>query len=337
MKTTLTYSALSKFKNCRKAYDWRYNRELVPLKRAEALYFGSVIHDALELWHRDRDLNAVEYMLNQTYSARQGDEKMKADWHKATAIMRAYAACYPAEAFKVVALEQVFETEIRQPETRCASRTFILRGKVDGIIDQDGRLYLLEHKTAGRINSGYLERLWHDMQIILYSYGIERALGIKLDGVLYNIIAKIDGNTKQGLGWTEEEYKIRHAAAAAKNKSGKSELKRKMPETDDAYQARLAEWHSKPEAFIRQELLISNDKIDELEAEIWELTQAILLARRTKMWYKNSSQCFYHNRPCAYWALCSAGGNFETILENLYRIEPPHGELVEDKKEDLPF
>ena len=47
-----TYSMWSLFRNCRKACDWRYQRELVPLERNHNLNFGSLIHECLEIWHR---------------------------------------------------------------------------------------------------------------------------------------------------------------------------------------------------------------------------------------------------------------------------------------------
>lgn len=50
-KTTTTYSMWSLFRNCRKACEWRYIQELVPLERDHNLAFGTVIHKCLEIWH----------------------------------------------------------------------------------------------------------------------------------------------------------------------------------------------------------------------------------------------------------------------------------------------
>jgi len=55
-KTTTTYSMWSLFRNCRKACEWRYIQELVPLERDHNLAFGTVIHKCLEIWHGGRDL-----------------------------------------------------------------------------------------------------------------------------------------------------------------------------------------------------------------------------------------------------------------------------------------
>ena len=51
MSSVLTYSALNAFRNCPRKYKHRYIDRLRPMERAEALAFGSVIHEALEKWY----------------------------------------------------------------------------------------------------------------------------------------------------------------------------------------------------------------------------------------------------------------------------------------------
>ena len=277
-KMITTYSMWSKFRNCRKACEWRYLKELVPLERDPALAFGSVIHACLELWHRHRDLDRVLDHINVTYSERQGDERQRADWHLATAMMKGYAASYPKEEFEIVALEKPFEGAIINPATGAASRSFSLAGKVDGIVKMNGQYFLLEHKTASLIDSGYLERLWGDFQIQLYCWYIEQTLGWRISGIVYNILAK--AKLRQRQGETEEEYQDRCDELIAKSKTGKTSAQRKMPETDEEYQARLAEWYVHPDAFHREMLFVSRDQFLALRTELWELTRSFLDARR---------------------------------------------------------
>ena len=182
---------------------------------------------------------------------READENFTADWHLAKAMMRGYMRTYgPAEDFEVVDLEKVFNGKIFNPETGASSRSFDLAGKVDGIVKIDGEYWLLEHKTASVIDSGYLERLWMDTQIILYSHYIEKTMGIKITGVLYNILAK--ARLKQSTGETEEEFQARRAELIAKSKTGKSTAKRKMPETDEDFAKRLNAKYEQPNMFHRE-------------------------------------------------------------------------------------
>ena len=108
-KTTTTYSMWSLFRNCRKACEWRYIQELVPLERDHNLAFGTVIHKCLEIWHGGRDLGPVLDFIDRTYPNRAQEEDQKRDWHLAAAMMKGYAACYASEEFDVAALEKTFE------------------------------------------------------------------------------------------------------------------------------------------------------------------------------------------------------------------------------------
>ncbi len=339
-----TYSMWSSFRNCRRKCYWRYFRELVPLDRAQALWFGSSIHDCLELWHHTYDLDAVLDHIDRTYANRAQDERAQADWHLARTMMQGYVACYPSEEFEVVALEEKFEGPIINPATGASSRSFTLAGKVDGIVFYPGlngrpdEYFLLENKTAAQVDGGYLERLWTDFQIILYCWYVEQTLGIRISGVIYNILVK--AKLKQAKGETEAAYEERRAALIAKSKTGKTSAKRKMPEPDDAFQLRLAEKYADPQMFHREVLYISREQFAELQAELWELSQALLDARRRDVWYQNTSNCFNWGRPCAYFQLCRSGGS-ELVIENQYRKEPPHEELrsepVSQDAAPLPF
>jgi len=104
--------------------------------------------------------------------------------------MKAYAAQYSMEDFEVIALERKFEGKIANPKTGKSSRSLDIAGKIDGIVKVGSEFFLLEHKTASQVDSGYLEKLWTDFQVVLYSFYAEKALGIHISGVLYNVLVK---------------------------------------------------------------------------------------------------------------------------------------------------
>jgi hypothetical protein len=323
-RKTTTYSLWSLFRNCRKAAHWRYVLELVPLEKDRNLSFGSLIHACLETWHGTRDLAAALEHVDRACPNRAQDEEQRRVWHLATAMMRGYAARYPTEEFEVVALEKSFEGDIVNPETGAKSRSFTLAGKVDGIVRLGGEHFLVEHKTAAAVDAGYLERLWTDFQVTLYAFYVEQALGIRIAGVLYNVLVK--ARLQQGAGETEAEFEARRAELLAKSKTGKTTAKRRLPESDDEFQARLAAKYAEPGMFHREMLYISREQFDTLRAELWELTQAFLDARRRDVWYQNTSFCFQYGRPCPYFALCRSGGS-PNVIENFYQRLPPHEEL----------
>ena len=228
-----TYSMWSLFRNCRKAVDWRYLQQLVPLGRDRNLHFGSIIHECLQAWHQRRDLAEVLALIDRLCPNRLQDENQRRDWHLATAMMTAYATRYAADDLEVVALEKNFEGPIVNPATGAASRSFVLAGKVDGVVRIGGEHFILEHKTAAQVDGDYLEKLWTDFQITIYAHYIEQTMGIPITGILYNVLVK--AKLQQGKGETEEEYQARRAELLAKSKTGKTTAKRKLPESDEEY------------------------------------------------------------------------------------------------------
>ena len=337
---TLTYTALKTFRNCRKMYDLRYNRGLVPLEEDESLALGSAFHGCMERWYKrpagepvEQVIKAIHDYIDSIYPDRLTDDRQRKCWHLLRSMFTAYVNRYRSEDFEVVAVEQEFSAPIINPETNCASRTFIMSGKVDTVVLKDGQYFIVEHKTASNIDSGYIERLPMDFQINLYSDYLGRARNMKIAGVLYNVVGK--AMLKQGKGETEEEFQARRAELIAKSKTGKSSAKRKMPESDEDFQERLSGKYQEEGMFHRELLYFYPDQFNVLHAEVWELTQQLLLARRTGFWYMNSDYCFHYNKPCAYFPICRSGDN-PNVIANLYREIEPHPELQETTPADAP-
>ena len=328
-KDILTYSALNCFRNCPRKYQLRYVEHLRRPERPDALAFGSVIHSALEQWYRltgdDNRLFTVLDYTDAQFPHREYDPEQRHRWHLARAMFEGYAVRYPTETFEIVEVEKEFTAEIRNPDTGRTSQTFSIAGKADGIVRQSGDLYLLEHKTASSITSDYLDRLWTDTQIALYSYYL-REIGYPIVGVIYNVLLKT--RLKQREGETVEQYETRRAELAAKNKSGKSNAKCQAPETDDEFRARLADWYAQPGSFHRERIYLSTDRMAMLQDEVWEITQQYLDAKRRGKWLMNTSQCFSYQRACDYLPLCQSGFS-PNVRDNLYEVAAPHEELAE--------
>jgi len=330
--TPVTCSSLKTFKLCRKDYHLRFVRGLQPLEESEAQYLGSVIHGCLEKWHgrgdadKDTVVAAIFDYIDASFPGRDQDERQKRDWHLARAMITAYIETYPFEDFDVVTVEKQFRCPVINPDTGAASRTFYMRGKVDALVVRNGEYFLLEHKTAAVIDKGYIEKLPLDFQITLYAHYLEQFMSIRISGVIYNIIGK--SLIKQGKGETEEEFEQRRADLIAKSKTGKSSAKRKLPESDEDFAARLAEKYLEPGMFHREMLYIPRSQYETLTAEIWELSQQLLIARRTNRWYMNTDVCFLYNRPCRFFPVCVSGDN-PNVIDNRYRVGQIHPELDE--------
>ena len=180
--------------------------------------------------------------------------------------------------------------------------------------------------AGGSWKSVFMITRWLPTQL-LYAHYIEQALGIKVAGIIYNILVK--ARLQQSKGETQDEFEVRRAELLAKSKTGKTTATRKMPESDDAFADRLMARYTELGMFHREMLYISRDQFETLQTDIWELTQQFLDCRRRGVFYQNTSYCFFYHRPCAYFALCRSGGS-PNVIENFYEHKAAHEELRED-------
>ena len=172
--TKLTTSQVKRFKTCRKRYYFEYVEQLKPIETPKALEIGTLYHYGLEL------------LLNHTpYDDRTGMIREKA-WLNAESLgidyepLNAYIAFEMVRAFdkgshwrewQIDAIEKRFEVT-----TGYAKRMI---GKIDGIITDNGKRYLIEHKTTsqwGKDGESYLHNLLWDEQSTNYLYAYRRML-----------------------------------------------------------------------------------------------------------------------------------------------------------------
>ena len=154
-KKLLTYSALSTYRKCPMRYNLRYEKNLVPLSTDEKLFFGGVLHKALEAWHgttgSDDELRK-NLVLEKIDEVCPGWETGKRRTRLlAKEMMIAYMERYRDDDFEIIANEYEFNGAIVNPKTGAESKTFLLAGKVDGVVKTSEGLLLMEHKTTSRL------------------------------------------------------------------------------------------------------------------------------------------------------------------------------------------
>ncbi len=193
-------------KRCPQQWWWGWRRGLQPNAVDTKLWFGQGIHIALAEWYKpgfDRGDNPAK-----TWMQFCGDEARyvrdnngiidEQAWVDARDLgghmLLSYLDHYGRDdAWNVIATEQTFEVVIRLSD----GRTIIYTGTFDGVYrDADGRLWLMEHKTAASLPSpGYLElddqagSYFAFAEPFLKSKGIMKD-GEHLEGIMYNFLRK---------------------------------------------------------------------------------------------------------------------------------------------------
>ncbi|MCJ7483483.1 MAG: PD-(D/E)XK nuclease family protein [Thermodesulfovibrionales bacterium] len=294
-KTILTNSAINAFKSCARKYYWRYVREIEAMERPEALLLGTAIHGFLEAHYRQLPYTPPIDLAP-----------------KSQAILKGVREYYPilylddCDLFEPVAVEKIISGEILNPETGRPAREYSYGGKVDGLVvlkkdvegSKAGDLLLLEHKTTTKVDENYFDRLQLDSQLRLYVFFLARELGAPIAGCLFNVILK-------------------------------PRLRPRKNESEEEYGHRLRLEMNWPEMYQRRFLRFSDQRLMEIQKELWDAKTLIAKARKENVFTMNSASCFDWHRRCDYFDLCASQDPEAAIKESgLFQHQEAHVELV---------
>tara|TARA_R100001594_G_scaffold139640_3_gene184223 strand:+ start:1173 stop:2258 length:1086 start_codon:yes stop_codon:yes gene_type:complete len=282
------------------------------------------------------------------------------DAAKARALMVGYDARWKDAGYATISTEEEFRLPIVNPASGRSSQLFQQGGKFDGIIERDGRHFLLEHKTAGEEirdrSSPYWRRLAIDSQVSMYvlaNWQAER----KLDGTIYDVIRKPATNPvnlapgkmkakavtlEQSFGTIREMkefgsyYGVKQDERVIWDVLEQLDRGSKPRESAFMYQCRLISVIGSDlnKYYQRQMVPRLDHEILEFANELWQVAKDINEARKHQRWYRNSDACMSWNTPCEYLGICSDHDSVDS--EKWDRADSVHPELgLEDRGADL--
>lgn len=341
----LTISRLNKLRACQQLHHFQYELGYSAIVELGERRFGTLVHKGLEVWWKAKKQGlSNDECLSFALAAVQG-EADPFDRAKAEVLITAYHERWKDEPYEVLAVEMRFETELRNPATGAASRTWKLAGKIDVIVRNlhTDCISIVEHKTSGEdITPGsfYWRRLRMDGQVSTYFIG-SASLGYPADECLYDVIGKpklrpsgvalvedgakvvLDANgqrvrTKDGKKWRE----------TADAKEGY--VLQTRPETSDEYKARLVEAVSaEPERYLARGTVVRlEQEMNDALIDVWQLGQQARENELAGRHPRNPSACLQYGRACDFFEVCSGAASLED--PNLFaRRSETHPELAE--------
>jgi len=180
MPKEVDYTMLSTFLRCRKRYYWRIVRGIVGRAPQTAPEFGRCIHKALDNWFKFHNKEQATLEFLTSFKENPADEKRTNAVAKK--LLDLYFEKYDHEGFKVLQSEIPFTVPI--PDTDKA-----LMGRIDKIIEWDGAVYVMDHKTTSRLGYEFFYKIKPNMQFDGYIWaarqlGYPTCSGILLDALL---------------------------------------------------------------------------------------------------------------------------------------------------------
>lgn len=266
------------------------------------------------------------------------DEITGLDAVKTAVLLRGYDNRWKANLLRIISVEQEFNITIINPETGRASRTYQQGGKLDGLVDIEGRPWLLEHKTASEdINTpdaSYWRRLAIDSQVSMYALANWQA-GYKVEGTVYDVMKKPGIRPKKITQAQQKKLKEKreYLGYSCMQTDVEACEANEWRETDNMYGLRLAlEIEANPERYFQRRTVPRMDnELIEFAGELWHVAKDIAEAKRTGRHYRNSGACMNYGRPCQYLGICSGHDDPESDrwrVRDSFHPEVSFGESV---------
>ena len=179
----VSYSKMSCFRRCKQRFHWNYvNKYFAPSSTGQVR--GSAGHAALAVWHVAQDADAAMQAAWDKWTAE--GQKDGEEWTLLENSLNRYFQWSAAnDTFKLLEAEKEFNIQYLVEGKPC-----ILNGFIDGIVEEDKRLWLLENKFYKRLDDSGLDM---DQQVSTYLLAAH-TMQQKVEGVIYNMVRV--GDTK---------------------------------------------------------------------------------------------------------------------------------------------
>lgn len=207
---------LQSFMSCERKYFFEYILGYRPEAPIHALEFGKSFHDAKEvlltIGYSQRGIDAAMNAFLTTYRKVYGEEtdldfSGKHPGNVELALNK-YVSDYADDNFQVLFTEVGFSMLVGLNRT--------LYGKLDAVIEKEGKVYILETKTAGALWSYWFDSWQLKFQISAYTnflysyYPKEQVGGVIIDGTIFrkkeveNLRTFVYKTPEKMLGWLSE-------------------------------------------------------------------------------------------------------------------------------------
>lgn len=286
-------SALSTFDECRAKFNWSYRSKLELPGVSVARDVGSVFHRGLELWYRSAPTGVIplgtkedgivqllwteyEELRKTTFFSAADEEKLLGVYVVGIGMLRAYWEHYrdKDKAWKVLGTEEPYRLPINGA---------MLHGYVDLVVEKQGEVWVVEHKTKSKQTAEDLGSIPFSPQAAMYPLGMRRKFG-PIRGVLYNIVVRPGFRQKQGE--TREGFWQRCV---------------------DAYKAAPDEY------FKRQPFLLDTLQCSRVKSELKKKCNDVERAITERRLYRNYNACYKWGDVCPFIDLCLNGRKPELL------------------------
>jgi len=179
---SVSHSKMATFRRCLQQFHWKYIDGHYPPSSAGQLR-GTCGHAALAIWHVDYDEDKATQAAWDIWESHGFSQNE--DWQLLEdSLGRYYPWSREHDKFKLLHAEQEFNIHFDVEGTDVK-----FNGYIDGIVEENKKLWLLENKFYKRMQNA--NTLFLDQQVSLYMLA-SHLLGYEVQGVIYNMVRVAD-------------------------------------------------------------------------------------------------------------------------------------------------
>lgn len=161
------YTMLSAFLRCRFYYYFRHLCHLIPKVTAAPLTFGKTWHSATQMLAKGESVGESQEHFKSDYKNETKDEVRTPE--RGALMLKVYEEKYRDAPIKFLYTETPFALHF--------PGNVILCGRMDGIVEWGGGVYVFERKTTSRLGMTFFEKFELDYQIDIYCLGCMELVG----------------------------------------------------------------------------------------------------------------------------------------------------------------
>jgi hypothetical protein len=344
-RMTWTGSSLRLFRKCKRKWFWKYIMRLRSQYRDKNLMIGSAFHECVARFYRSPRADMMSIARNYVTLLEREAEKHAASYDQEDydrlqvmidnflGMMVGYSQMY-ADDKKLWRIDRAsIESQFKVDYGK-----FDFAGKCDLIASRRSgkatKLFAVEHKTASKLRSSYIDRLPVDSQIRGYITGVTKGKGTPINEVLYDVVVKCRLRKKANESWEERSERVTNEYLAD---PGRYFYREPIPfaKSDvDSFEHELFQTHTEYLQLIRTrewadpEWLAGVGLMDDHLAENLKKFKELKDPLNPWSWATDDSVCDEYFRTCEYLPLCTQGLDMGTA--KMYE----QGELLNEELAD---
>ena len=177
----MSHTSTTAFLQCRRRYEL-YKEGWKTIETSPALVIGRAVHIGVEAWAKQEGMDEVHRKAQEEVGKEEVGENKEMVEETVYRCLEAYNSTYKNNKLSYMSNETPFKVPLIPG--------VLFTGRVDGLVEVDKEIWVLETKTSGIASGQFWPNYDMDSQSLGYVYAMGQLMEIEVAGVLVDLISK---------------------------------------------------------------------------------------------------------------------------------------------------